>query len=181
MIGVRLLCFQFTALISQGLEVRGHKSGSWQMSGWLKFLHCDLMLTRERIWIWKYPFPVHLYVRFAQDVPAVITRECLEQKSRCLHLMKQWTEISWLRETHRVKGGLREERVFWFWADNYRWQWKTHCLFQRKTTHAHINRPGPVALMCCPNFDLCIWVSQAQPGACGRPAMGDVVLIRCIL
>lgn len=45
LIDVGTLCFQFNGLISQGPEVRGHKSGSGQMSVSFKFPHCDLMLT----------------------------------------------------------------------------------------------------------------------------------------
>lgn len=47
------------------------------MSGWLRFLHCDLTLTRIR----KTPFPVYLDSKVAHYLPAVITRECLDQKT----------------------------------------------------------------------------------------------------
>lgn len=48
-------------------------------------------------------------------------------------------------------------------------------------THTHANQQRLAALTCCPNFDLCIWVSPAEPRACRRPATRDVVLIRYIL
>lgn len=67
LIGVGALCFQFNGLISQGLEVRGHKSGSWQMSVWFKFRRGDLMLTGERIWIQTF-LSLHLDVKFVQVV-----------------------------------------------------------------------------------------------------------------
>lgn len=67
LIRVGALCFQFNGLISQGQEVRGHKSGSWQMSVWFKFRRGDLMLTGERIWIQTF-LSLHLDVKFVQVV-----------------------------------------------------------------------------------------------------------------
>lgn len=72
LIGAGALCFQFNGLISQGLEVRGHKSGSWQMSVWFKFRRGDLMLTGERIWIQTF-LSLHLDVKFVQVVPGEVS------------------------------------------------------------------------------------------------------------
>lgn len=45
------------------------------MSGWLTFLHCDQMLTRERIWIQKMDsFILLCNVKVAQVLPAAIIR-----------------------------------------------------------------------------------------------------------
>lgn len=50
------LCFQFNGQISQGPEVRGHKSGSWQMSVCFKIPRCDLMLTGGKEFGPVFPF-----------------------------------------------------------------------------------------------------------------------------
>lgn len=97
------------------------------MSGWLEFLHSDLMLTRESISI----------------------QEFISPSFRCCT-------------------GVRSQHVFYFWTDKSDtncWHWKTPCLVQRKHTHIH-SHTDLVALICCPNFDLCIAFSQGLWKAC---------------
>lgn len=76
---VGTLCFQFNGLISQGPEVRGHKSGSWQMSVSFKFPHRDLMLTGGKNLDFSLPFSLHFTLwKFAH----IVQRRFLDQKRK---------------------------------------------------------------------------------------------------
>lgn len=95
----RVLCFYLISLISQRLEVRGHKSGSWQMLRGLCFLHGDLMLTRVKL---GNRFTSCWDVRVTWDLPVVIMKGYLDQKSN-LDVFTLWnkTLVHWEMHTDR--------------------------------------------------------------------------------